>query len=279
MVQLRKREVPSGHSSGILRPIPILYPFLFFTVCLPIFTNALGFQDIRDGFVGASDDIKEGLSGLRLPGMCAYYDPIHDRCHVDSKNGVRTEVAGRCSESMRGIIPTCSGHLDAYSPPQPDSMPAPATPVEVDATGNIEQPPSLPPSPPSEPSPPKPPVRAPPEKDAARVPSSPFPKIPPFWKNRDRDPTKGPEEGDHDQGADPKPGGMKGFALFAVLIGAAILAAVLSVTGVGYYAYHTRRKAWRRQEQLLQARQARAQARISYAETSPQVVTPRSLGL
>jgi hypothetical protein len=79
-----------------------------------------------------------------------YYDPIHDRCHVDSKNGVRTEVAGRCSESMRGIIPTCSGHLDAYSPPPPDSMPAPATPVEVDATGNIEQPPSLPPSPPSE---------------------------------------------------------------------------------------------------------------------------------
>lgn len=41
-------------------------------------------------------------------------------------------------------------------------------------------------------------------------------------------------------------GGVKGFALFGLLIGAAVFAAVLSVLGVGYYAYRTRQKTMRR---------------------------------
>lgn len=40
--------------------------------------------------------------------------------------------------------------------------------------------------------------------------------------------------------------GLKGFALFGLLIGAAVFAAVLSVLGVGYYAYRTRQKTMRR---------------------------------
>lgn len=41
-------------------------------------------------------------------------------------------------------------------------------------------------------------------------------------------------------------GGVKGFALFGLLIGAAVFAAVLSVLGVGHYAYRTRQKTMRR---------------------------------
>lgn len=40
--------------------------------------------------------------------------------------------------------------------------------------------------------------------------------------------------------------GLKGFALFGLLIGAAVFAAVLSVLGVGYYAYRIRQKTMRR---------------------------------
>ena len=39
--------------------------------------------------------------------------------------------------------------------------------------------------------------------------------------------------------------GLKGFALFGVLIGTAICVAIISVLGVGYYAYRTRQKTMR----------------------------------
>lgn len=40
-------------------------------------------------------------------------------------------------------------------------------------------------------------------------------------------------------------GRLKGFALFGLLIGVAICVAILSVLGVGYYAYRTRQKTMR----------------------------------
>ena len=56
--------------------------------------------------------------------------------------------------------------------------------------------------------------------------------------------------------------------------------AVLSVLGVGFYAYKLRQKTLRRQEQVKVARVARTQANVMFAEKDlPAVDTPKSVGL
>jgi len=72
MAPSQRRRAPSRRpSANDTLPLLLLLPSLLLLVCLPSPTHALDFQDIRDGFSGASDDIKKGMDGLHLPGMCA----------------------------------------------------------------------------------------------------------------------------------------------------------------------------------------------------------------
>ncbi|KAM3571026.1 hypothetical protein VYU27_006912 [Nannochloropsis oceanica] len=274
-----RRENFRGPSANTTMPLLLLLPSLLLLVCLPSPLHALDFQDIRDGFSGASDDIRKGMNGLRLPGMCAYYDPIEDRCHVNSNNGVRTEVAGRCGDNMKDIIPTCRGHPDAYMPqPQVPTTPAkplpvpPKTPVEVKPDGEIPGSPTpLLPPPPQKPTSERP-VRAPTGKQGTQNP----PRWPPLSGKDSGEPVADVVEEEKER----RRRGLKGFALFGVLIGTAICVAILSVLGVGYYAYRTRQKTMRLREQVLTAREARAHVTFAGISPSlPSVPTPRSLGL
>lgn len=278
MAPSQRRRAPARSSANnVTVPLFLLLPSLLL-VCLPAPTHALDFQDIRDGFSGASDDIKKGMDGLRLPGMCAYYDPIHDRCHVDSKNGIRTEVAGPCGDNMKGIVPTCRGHPDAYMP-QPQGPLTPATPLPAPPKTTVEVGPggevtgtTTPPPPPKPTT--NPPAQAPTTKDITGTPSR-----WPFWTGKD---STEPVEDVEEEEKERKGKGLKGFALFGLLIGAAVFAAVLSVLGVGYYAYRIRQKTMRRREQVFTAREARTQANVMFAGTPsslPSIGTPRSMGL
>jgi hypothetical protein len=57
----------------------------------------------------------QGFPDIRMPGLCMYLE--NGACQYRTTNGlIKTNMPGMCPKRLQGIVPTCAGHADPFSP-------------------------------------------------------------------------------------------------------------------------------------------------------------------
>lgn len=66
---------------------------------------------------------------IKVPGLCVFYE--NGSCRYRGKNGYHSSSKGPCPDEMKGIVPSCRGHPDAWLASQPQPEPShPILPVD-----------------------------------------------------------------------------------------------------------------------------------------------------